>query len=657
MAPSYHPDLNFELGDADFLCTAEGLPEIERGEILASLSKMILSPSGWRGIFSKDGRDEGKLAEIGLSHRYIVAAAALSFASLILKEKAIEDLHIVVATDSRPTGPAIANDILRCLLGLGLRVSYSSITAIPELMAWCRSDALGHAHCDGFIYVSASHNPIGHNGLKFGLSDGGVLEGALAHQLIDNFRRSLEDEAFLPSLRQLLARCSSSALKSVFAGVRDAKRQALSAYKLFTRRVIADSEDLKEQDNFLDNLQEAIQKSPIAVAIDFNGSARAQSIDVAFLEDLGIAVQSIHSVAGEIAHRIVPEGISLEPVAQLLESSHRKDERFILGYMSDCDGDRGNLVIYDENLGRTRALEAQEVFALALLGELSFQLWQNSPGQSAVVLNDPTSLRSDSIARPLGAQVFRAEVGEANVVNLAAAKRKEGYSIKFLGEGAAGGVITHPSAVRDPLNTLFALLKLLLIRRSERGPGLFELWCIKSGQADSYREDFTLGDILLSLPKFSTTAAYEDRALLHIGSSSQENLKRKFEAIFIRQWKEKKAYWEKKAQLASWQASAYNGIEERVLQNNFAESGKGGLRILFKDSQGRERAFIWMRASGTEPVFRIMAEYGWPEVTEDASEVKNSEIEAELLAWLRAMIEEADTNGQDPIGVEDGNGN
>ena len=51
--------------------------------------------------------------------------------------------------------------------------------AAPEIMAYARGVAGAEREdAAGFVYVSASHNPRGHNGLKFGLGDGGVLGAA-----------------------------------------------------------------------------------------------------------------------------------------------------------------------------------------------------------------------------------------------------------------------------------------------------------------------------------------------------------------------------------------------------------------------------------------------------------------------------------------------
>ena len=58
----------------------------------------------------------------------------------------------------------------------------------------------------------------------------------------------------------------------------------------------------------------------------------------------------------------------------------------------------------------------------------------------------------------------------------------------------------------------------------------------------------------------------------------------------------------------------------------------GGLKIIFSDTNGKDTDFIWMRGSGTEPVFRILA---------DCSGSDNKR-ETWLLNWHRSMIEIAD---------------
>ena len=115
---------------------------------------------------------------------------------------------------------------------------------------------------------------------------------------------------------------------------------------------------------------------------------------------------------------------------------------------------------WDEKTEKPVILKAQEVFSLSVLAEVAYQEFTGKKN-IAVAVNCPTSMRIEEIAGKFNAKVFRAEVGEANVVNLAAEKRHEGFDVRICGEGSNGGTITYPSAVRDPLNTIFAINKLL----------------------------------------------------------------------------------------------------------------------------------------------------------------------------------------------------
>ena len=246
-------------------------------------------------------------------------------------------------------------------------------------------------------------------------------------------------------------------------------------------------------------------------------------------------------------------------------------------------------------------------------------------------------MRIDEIAKAFGATLFRSEVGEANVVNLARKKRDGGYTVRILGEGSNGGNITHPAAVRDPLNTLFAIIKLLVIKDSvdEAGVktlGLFHLWCSVSGQEELYKDDFTLADVIESLPSYVTTGVSEKRAVLTIKTDNHETLKAKFQKIFESQWEIQKSKLCEKYGFDSYEAIATNGTLERHNLEDFSTSKRGGLKIVFYDKEKKPLAFIWMRGSGTEPVFRVMAD------------VKGTDTEEEkkLLEWETKMLLKAD---------------
>ncbi|MDR0558096.1 MAG: phosphatidylglycerol lysyltransferase [Treponema sp.] len=613
-------------------------PGLRDAALSAALSAMILSASGWRAIFAPDGNEENPQSEISPAHSIIVAVAAKVFADYVKKTTGVARPALIVGMDARPTGKSIADVMMRSLTTEGCAVRWTGITAAPEIMAFARSEGVS-GRTQGFVYISASHNPIGHNGLKFGLTDGGVLAGSESKLLIEAFRSFLSGPGRIEKALFLINGADQTLIDAAYDEAPRVKQEALSAYRDFTREVVSAVVDKTEQEKLFADIKRTIQDHPIGVIADFNGSARAVSIDREFLPSLGVKFAFINGEAGNIAHRIVPEGESLDCAAQFLEERHARDPAFVMGYMPDCDGDRGNIVIWDESLKRVRALEAQEVFALACVAELSHLVWTGSLrcdengrflDDVAVVVNDPTSLRIDGIAMAFGAKLFRAEVGEANVVSLARRLRGLGCTVRILGEGSAGGNITHPSAVRDPIDTVFALLKMLAIRSAGDKKGLFEIWRDLSGNIASYKDDFTLSDIIKTLPFFVSTGGYTQDALLKVKSADHAILKERYQKIFSRDWENKKEHLYKQYGIVAWKAACYNGVEERCDIKNFGEAGRGGLKILFIDDQDARVASLWMRGSGTEPVFRIMAD------------AECFELERELIAWQRAMVIEAD---------------
>ena len=137
-------------------------------DIAPFLNAMILSASGWRTVFAADGEEESRSGAVRPEHLLLSALAAAAFARA-LNERGTTGA-IVVGQDTRPTGPGVAQAAIRMLLSLGVPCRYLFAVASPEIMAYAQSSS----DVGAFLYVSASHNPAGHNGLKMGLGDGGV---------------------------------------------------------------------------------------------------------------------------------------------------------------------------------------------------------------------------------------------------------------------------------------------------------------------------------------------------------------------------------------------------------------------------------------------------------------------------------------------------
>lgn len=623
-------------------------------ELSAAVAPLVLSASGWRKVFAASGDDEDRSPSIGDANRVIAAHMACAFADALLARgnagggtgtdavaSAGGSREILVALDTRPTGCDIADIMCRVFAGKGFRVRYAFIAAAPEIMAYAKT-------VGSFAYVSASHNPIGHNGVKFGLDTGGVLSADEIKPIIASLKASLAREDAGPRARELVGACPESEMARILSGIESEKARALDAYRAFSLEVISGEREPAAQKAFFGAIVRASSAArenghPVALVADFNGSARAASIDRELFPSVGISLFAINDVPGRIAHRIVPEGASLSYCATELgrlrrEGTTDEERNVLLGYVSDCDGDRGNIVYWNESEKKAETLEAQEVFALSVVAELAHLAYlghirgATCEPKVAVAVNDPTSMRIEDIARAFGATVARAEVGEANTVNLARRLREDGYVVRILGEGSNGGNITHPAAVRDPLNTVFALLKLLVMTDDGDKKGLFHLWCSLSGQEEKYRAGFTLSDVIATLPKYATTSVYESEAMLAIKTADHATLKRAFQRIFARDWELRRGELRDRFGIASWTAIANNGINETVGIEDFGVSGMGGLKILFSGPDGNAVSFIWMRGSGTERVFRILAD------------ARGDDVSAEryLLSWLTDMVLEAD---------------
>ena len=300
-------------------------------ELQQAFEKMILSASGWRKVFAQSGSENDGAPEISAADRDIVFFAAQSFAEFLQAEfPAIRT--VVIARDSRPTGAALLKEAVTAFAAAGntsaatssaaLAVQSVGIAAAPEIMAYARSAGAA------FMYISASHNPIGHNGFKFGLDTGGVLDGTQSAQLIALFTQKCA-AAHQDTAAVLRKQAAPAPVQAVFEAEAAHKQAALTAYQNFLQEVIADSKDRTEQARFFDGIRDqctelAAAGKPFTLVADFNGSARAASVDRAFFEKLGMQLVGIAEKAGNIVHGIVPEGGNLKTCAAKIEELHRK---------------------------------------------------------------------------------------------------------------------------------------------------------------------------------------------------------------------------------------------------------------------------------------------------------------------------------------------
>ena len=624
------------------------LLELSNEQLTSSLSKMILSASGWRTIFAKSGEEQDNSTEITDGLAGISLLIGKSFCDWFSKEfPQIENKRIVLACDTRPTGKTIADYVLRSVIASGFDIRYVGVASAPEVMAYARK-------LDGFIYISASHNPIGHNGIKFGLNDGGVIDGEKSKVLIESFKNLCNQDDASEIAKNLFSSCNQDLLKEVYQKTEFYKKECLQSYSEFFYEITAASKDDGIIKPIFSSIKKSIKENPISVACDLNGSARCLSIDSKIFAENEISFFTINDEAFKIAHEIIPEPENLIYCADFMKKLHSEGNNSVkLGYMPDCDGDRGNIVYWSDDENQPKILKAQEVFSLSVLSELAFMDYladkfpQFKSEKKAISVNDPTSMRIEEIAKCFNVEVHRAEVGEANVVNLARELRNQNYQVRILGEGSNGGTITNPAAVRDPINTIFALLKLLCLK-DEVLPngkvvlGLFHRWCKFSGNESLYRENFTLDDVTKTLPKYITTGVSESRAILHIQNSNHSDLKSKYQKNFEKFWQEKKSYLFDQYGISSWQAVCNNGTKQTNGLTDFSVSARGGLKIIFYNEEKNPISFIWMRGSGTESAFRVMCDVKVLDNSE-ISLTKATEFEKELLEYHSNLIKLSDS--------------
>ena len=567
--------------------------DVSLDDIKRCLSGYILSASGWRAVFAESKEDEDGTECVGACDRILSAAAAASFFAYLGKEHPV----ILLGSDARPTGRILTEIAARIFIALGADVEYLGVSSAPEIMAYSRLGVFS-----GFYYISASHNPIGHNGFKFGLS-GGVLPGSEAEKAKSIFLSKI-DEELCGKMKGLSSSVTEEKMASVLRRHNSVKNSAMRYYSEFVLRTA------HADDSF---------SVPFGVVIDFNGSARSASIDVPFLRKHGAAVWTVNGIPGQIAHAIVPEGANLETARKTLESIHKRNPAFMLGYMPDNDGDRGNFV-YVTKRGSAKALNAQEVFALVASIELMHAVMMHPGRRIAIAVNGPTSLIIDDLASRLGVSVFRSDIGEANVVTLSDNLREQGYIVPLCGEGSNGGNITHPAKVRDPMNSVMTIAKLWSI------PGLYDELMNALGRKGG---NVSLDALLAAFPKYYMTPAFSPDAVMKIKSKDWDALKAEYEKMIISEVEANKPENASGYEIRQYEGSSEEigaGAEHRPCPST------GGYKVQFMGDDGKPVAYLWLSRSRTEPVCRVMVD------VKDADMAEHDR----LLAWQRSMVERAD---------------
>jgi len=299
---------------------------------------------------------------------------------------------VVIGRDTRSSGPMIRDAVASGLLACGVNVIDLGVASTPGIaLMTVRLKA------DGGVVITASHNPIEYNGIKFLQPNGVCLTAAQAARLkgIWESRRFAEADARRRGVESSNDRTHAEHVEAVCAVV-DVKAVAGKRFK-----VVLDS---------------------------INGAGGL--VTPMLMGRLSCQVVHINAEpTGQFAHK--PEPVE-ENLAQLCQAV--RDCGAHVGFGQDPDADR--LVIVDET-GRFIG----EEYTLALAA--AFVL-RHRKGKLAT--NLATSRMIDDVAAAAGCTVVRAPTGEANVVE---AMLREGCF--FGGEGNGGVIEPRVVPVRNSL--------------------------------------------------------------------------------------------------------------------------------------------------------------------------------------------------------------
>ena len=311
---------------------------------------LMVGVSGVRGIVGKDLTED------------VVTRYATAFGLWARERKPL----VVVGRDARKSGPAFETAVVAGLASVGCDVVKVGLAPTPTIQL-----AVEHHRAGGGIAITASHNPIEWNALKFIGPDGVFLDGADAVRLQQLAVQSGEGREKAGNVRT-----DEGAVTRHLEGVLRLPGLAVAE----------------------------IRAKEVRVALDAVRGAGGP-IMRALLERLGCEVAGIHlETDGEFPRAPEPVPENLGELAGLVRRSGAD-----LGFAVDPDGDR--LAIVDE---RGEPIGEDYTLAFAVRAVLGGEHGTGN-GNRVVVCNLSTSLVVEDAARECGAEVVRTPVGEAHV--------------------------------------------------------------------------------------------------------------------------------------------------------------------------------------------------------------------------------------------------
>jgi phosphomannomutase len=314
---------------------------------------------------------------------------------------------IVIGTDTRPSREMLTHAAVAGLLSVGCTPVILGIVPLPTLQ--CHVRKVGAA---GGVCITASHNPMEWNALKFLGADGTTLRSNQFAELTDLYHQGLYPR--------------------------------VSSFRIQECR-LDDSAVAAHRETILGAINEvAIRSRHFKVAVDCcNGAAYRATPE--FLKALGCQVIELHTDPNAPFPRNpepVPE--SLGALCQAVRESGAD-----LGFAQDADADR--LAVVNE---RGEPLGEDCTIALVL-----DHLLPRRPGP--VVVSMSTSRMADDVAARHSSVIHRTRVGEVHVL-----ERMLAIGSRIGGEGNGGVIAPAVNPCRDSFVAMAYLLEALAETKS-----------------------------------------------------------------------------------------------------------------------------------------------------------------------------------------------
>lgn len=318
--------------------------------------------------------------------------------------------RIVVGRDTRKSGEKIMNTIIEGIRNAGAKAVNIGICPTPTVQLNTYDK-----FAQGGISITASHNPLPWNGLKFINENGEFLNGREMQELVE-LRKELESNLPKPpaELPELIV--AEDAIEKHINDI-------LNMHYINT---------------------DQIKEKKFKVVFDaVNGAAFEAGPKL--LKDLGCDVVTINCDGSKDFPR-TPEPTQAN--LKELEEAVKKNKADI-GFAVDPDGDR--LAIVDNN-GKALSEES----TLVLVAQLMLQ--RVISVDKEIVTNLSTTMALDKVAEKYNGKVTRTPVGEINVVE----KLHEVNGV-LGGEGNGGIILPFSKRGRDSLSGMALILYLLTL--------------------------------------------------------------------------------------------------------------------------------------------------------------------------------------------------